>query len=34
MIVAVACQVGVAYAKFVGRYAEYDSVDAATVEME
>ncbi|SAL00237.1 type II toxin-antitoxin system HigB family toxin [Caballeronia ptereochthonis] len=34
LIVAVAYQVGVAYIKFVGTRAEYDKVDAATVEME
>ncbi|MDT6962731.1 type II toxin-antitoxin system HigB family toxin [Cupriavidus sp. SZY C1] len=34
LIVAVAYQLGVVYVKFVGTHAEYDSVDAATVEME
>ncbi|WP_409364638.1 type II toxin-antitoxin system HigB family toxin [Burkholderia sp. Bp9140] len=34
LIVAVADQVGVVYVKFVGTHAEYDRVDAATVEME
>lgn len=34
LIVAVAYQVGVVYVKFVGTHAEYDRVDAATVEME
>ncbi|KOR17469.1 type II toxin-antitoxin system HigB family toxin [Burkholderia cenocepacia] len=34
LIVAVAYQIGVVYVKFVGTYAEYDKVDAATVEME
>jgi mRNA interferase HigB len=34
LIVAVAYQIGVAYVKFVGTHAEYDKVDAATVEME
>jgi mRNA interferase HigB len=34
LIVAVAYQVGVAYIKFVGTHAQYNRVDAATVEME
>ncbi|TAM54274.1 MAG: HD domain-containing protein [Paraburkholderia sp.] len=34
LIVAVAYQIGVVYVKFVGTHAEYDKVDAATVEME
>lgn len=34
LIVAVAYQIGVVYAKFIGTHAEYDKVDAATVEME
>jgi len=34
LIVAVAYRVGVVYVKFVGTHAEYDKVDAATVEME
>jgi mRNA interferase HigB len=34
LIVAIAYQTGVAYVKFVGTHAEYDKVDAATVEME
>lgn len=34
LIVAVAYRVGVAYIKFVGTHAQYDKVDAATVEME
>ena len=34
LIVAVAYQIGVVYVKFVGTRAEYDKVDAATVEME
>ncbi len=33
LIVAIAWQVGVVYVKFVGTHAEYDRVDAATVEM-
>jgi mRNA interferase HigB len=34
LIVAVAYQLGVVYVKFVGTHAEYDKVNAATVEME
>lgn len=34
LIVAVAWRVGVVYVKFIGTHAEYDKVDAATVEME
>ncbi|WP_028222038.1 type II toxin-antitoxin system HigB family toxin [Paraburkholderia oxyphila] len=34
LIVAVAYRVGVMYVKFVGTHAEYDRIDAATVEME
>lgn len=34
LIVAVAYRLGVLYIKFVGTHAEYDRVDAATVEME
>ncbi|MBN3757420.1 type II toxin-antitoxin system HigB family toxin [Paraburkholderia sp. Tr-20389] len=34
LIVAVAYQLGVVYVKFVGTHAEYDKVDAATVELE
>lgn len=34
LIVAMAYQIGVVYVKFVGTHAEYDKVDAATVEME
>lgn len=34
LIVAVAYRLGVLYIKFVGTHAEYDKVDAATVEME
>lgn len=34
LIVAVAYRLGVLYVKFVGTHAEYDKVDAATVEME
>jgi mRNA interferase HigB len=32
LIVAVAYKVGVVYVKFVGTHAEYDSVDAQTIE--
>jgi mRNA interferase HigB len=34
LIVAVAYRVGVVYIKFVGTHAQYNRVDAATVEME
>jgi mRNA interferase HigB len=34
LIVAVAYRVGVVYIKFVGTHAEYDKVDALTVEMQ
>lgn len=34
LIVAIAYRLGVLYIKFVGTHAEYDKVDAATVEME
>lgn len=34
LIVAVAYRVGVVYVKFVGTHAEYDRIDAATVELE
>lgn len=34
LIVAVAYQIGVVSVKFAGTHAEYDKVDAATVEME
>ena len=34
LIVAVAYRIGVVYVKFVGIHAEYDKVDAPTVEME
>ena len=34
LIVALAWQIGVVYIKFVGTHAEYDKVDAATVELE
>jgi mRNA interferase HigB len=34
LVVAVAYQVGVAYIKFVGTHAQYNRIDAATVDME
>ena len=34
LIVAVAYRFGALYIKFVGTHAEYDQIDAATVEME
>lgn len=34
LIVAVAYRIGVVYVKFIGTHAQYDSVDAATVEMD
>jgi mRNA interferase HigB len=34
LIVAVAYKVGVVYVKFVGTHAQYDAVDAETVEIE
>jgi mRNA interferase HigB len=34
LIVAVAYRVGIVYVKFIGTHAQYDDVDAATVEME
>jgi mRNA interferase HigB len=34
LIVAVAYRIGTAYVKFIGTHAEYDKVDAATVELE
>jgi len=34
LIVALAWQIGVVYIKFVGTHAEYDKVDATTVELE
>ncbi|MFC7421712.1 type II toxin-antitoxin system HigB family toxin [Iodobacter arcticus] len=34
LIVAIAYRVGVVYIKFIGTHAEYNAVDAATVEME
>ncbi|MDP2434087.1 MAG: type II toxin-antitoxin system HigB family toxin, partial [Pseudomonadota bacterium] len=34
LIVAVAYRFGALYIKFIGTHAEYDSIDAETVEME
>lgn len=34
LIVAIAYRIGVIYIKFIGTHAQYDAVDAATVEME
>ncbi|WP_455285949.1 type II toxin-antitoxin system HigB family toxin [Cupriavidus necator] len=34
LIVAVAYRLSVVYVKFIGTHAEYDKIDAATVEME
>ena len=34
LIVAIAYRLGVVYVKFIGTHADYDKVDAATVEME
>lgn len=34
LIVAVAYKLGVVYVKFIGTHAQYDTVDAETVEME
>jgi len=34
LIVAVAYQPGIIFIKFIGTHAEYDKIDAATVEME
>jgi mRNA interferase HigB len=34
LIVAVAYRIGVVYVKFIGTHAQYDRVDAATVEMD
>ena len=34
LIVAIAYRVGVVYVKFIGTHAQYDAVDAETVQME
>jgi len=34
LIVAIAYKLGVVYVKFIGTHAEYDGIDAETVEME
>ncbi len=34
LIVAIAYKLGIVYIKFIGTHAEYDKVDAETVEME
>jgi mRNA interferase HigB len=34
LIVAIAYRLGIAYVKFIGTHAEYDKIDAETVEME
>ena len=34
LIIAIAYRVGIVYIKFVGTHAQYDAIDAATVEME
>jgi len=33
LIVAIAYRVGIVYVKFIGTHAQYDAVDAATVDM-
>lgn len=34
LIVAVAYQLGIVYVKFIGTHAEYDQIDAATIEVD
>ena len=34
LIVAVAYRIGIVYVKFIGTHAQYDDIDAATVEMD
>jgi mRNA interferase HigB len=34
LIVAVAYRIGVVYIKFIGTHAEYDAIDAETIELE
>ncbi|RKP44699.1 type II toxin-antitoxin system HigB family toxin [Pararobbsia silviterrae] len=34
LVVAIAYRVGIVYVKFIGTHAEYDAIDAATVEPE
>ncbi|GAA0772254.1 type II toxin-antitoxin system HigB family toxin [Castellaniella ginsengisoli] len=34
LVAAIAYRLGVVYVKFIGTHAEYDDIDAATVEME
>ncbi|CEE16527.1 toxin RelE [Xanthomonas phaseoli pv. phaseoli] len=34
LIVAVAYRVGIVYVKFIGTHAEYDQIDAATIEVD
>jgi mRNA interferase HigB len=34
LVVAVAYRVGIVYIKFIGTHAQYDAIDAATVETE
>lgn len=34
LIVSIAYRLGIVYIKFIGTHAEYDKIDAETVEME